>query len=180
MFLWKIPNDYPEQLLGKYDREHGPDRFCYKQGSPLDSIPSHSPKFRFNASVAELRELHDLGNNAMVPLVSPAVVQILNNLCPADVQLVPATASCADGEIEDYSIVVVTHRIRGLDHAESVYKCIPGTESIMRLEKAVYIDSCLGTHDTARDEEYLSNLLISNRLYEAFEGCKGIGLYETE
>jgi len=82
--------------------------------------------------------------------------------------------------IEDYSIVVITQYILGLDHTNSIYKCVPGTDSIMRLDKAVYMDRSLDGHDLARDEEYLSNLMVSNRLCDILRGKNGIGLYELE
>jgi len=69
--LWKIPDDYANHLLGEYDRDQGPDRFGIKQGKPLDVVPDQPPRFRFSASVSELREVDDLGNNALVPLVTP-------------------------------------------------------------------------------------------------------------
>lgn len=178
LYLWKIPDDYPESLLGEYDRERGPDRFEFKRGKPLHKLPSERPRFRFTAPAARLRALHDLGNNALVPLVSPRVAGVLRQTCPNDVQLVSAVVTCNNDEvIEDYSIVVVTRCVRGLDHEKSRYKCVPGTGSIMRFHQAVYRDGCLGSYDAARDEEYLSNLLISDRLHWLLQGLDGIGLY---
>lgn len=177
VYLWKIPDDYPETLLGEYDRERGPDRFALKRGKPLEELPSKPPRFRFAAAVSTLRELDDLGNNALVPLVSPAVAEVLRQTCPNDVQLIPAEISCKDGVINDYSVVVMIHSVHGLDHEKSSYKCVPGTKSIMRIEQAAYKDGCLGSHDAARDTEYLSNLLISDRLHDAMAGLKSLGLY---
>jgi hypothetical protein len=77
VYLWKIPDDYPESLLGEYDRDRGPDRFAFKQGRPLDESPSQRPRFRFACAAAKLSKLHDLGNNALVPLVSPFVAEVL-------------------------------------------------------------------------------------------------------
>ncbi|GIW80227.1 MAG: hypothetical protein KatS3mg105_2034 [Gemmatales bacterium] len=177
VYLWKIHDDYPETLLGEYDRNRGPDRFAFKQGKPLTELPSEPPRFIFNAPIKKLRQFHDLGNNALVPLVSPALANILRKTCPNDVQLLPAEISCKDGTIDDYCVVVITHSVRGLDHEKSIYTLAPGSKSIMGLRKAVYRDECLGSHDAARDAEYLSNLLISDRLHAAFAGLNGLGLY---
>lgn len=177
IYLWEIPDHYPETLLAEYDRERGPDRFAFKQGRPLDSDPSNRPRFRLRESASQLDGVHDIGNSALVPLVSRVLAEILQQTCPSDVQLVPAEIRCRDGLIDDYSIVVVTHSVRGLDHEKSTYKYVPGTESIMSFQRAVYRQDCLGSHDAARDEEFLSNLLISGRLYQSLQRLKGLGLY---
>lgn len=179
IYIWKIRDDYPESLIGEYDRERGPDRFSYKQGKGLDAVPVSPPAFRFNASKNAIRVLDDLANNAMVPLVSSRVAAILSEACPSDVQLIPAEVVCKDGVLDGYSIVVVKNRVRGLDHEKSKYKCMPGMKAIMRFESAVYREDCLGSLGMARDDEYLSNLLVSERIREALKGIEDLGIYSS-
>lgn len=180
IYIWEIRDDYPESLIGEYDRERGPDRFSYKQGKILGELPTSPPRFRFDASSKSICSLNDLANNAMVPLISSSVAAILARTCPDEVQLVPAEIICKDRAVDGYSIVVVTRRVLGLDHALSKYDCIPGTQAIMRFESAVYKKDCLGELNIARDEEYLSNILVSERLRNALSGIADLGIYSID
>ncbi len=63
VYLWKIPDEYPEKLIGEYDRENSPDRFIFKKGEILSSDLA-KPVIMFDVSVQDLRELDDLANNA--------------------------------------------------------------------------------------------------------------------
>jgi hypothetical protein len=127
--------------------------------------------------VESLCEYDDLGSNALVPLVSPAVAKIIHETCPNDFQLAKAKIECSDGCIDDYVVAIAVQNVNGLDHEKSKYSCLPGTKSIMKFEHAVYRDGCLQSFDAARDEEYLSNLLISERLYQTLKELNGLGLY---
>lgn len=177
VYFWKVSEEYPQKLIGQYDRTRGPDRFAFKSGEKLDSLPVAPPRFIFEATRTKLCRYHDLANNAMIPLVSPSVVQIVNEICPSDIQFVPAIVDCLDEPCSKYSIAVATRTVRGLDHEKSSYSLISGTTSILGFRRAVYDEKCLGALDAARDEEYHSNLLVSERLYKALSGLKGIGLY---
>lgn len=121
-----------------------------------------------------------LANNAMVPLVSSRVTAILTVSCPDEVQLIPAEVVCKDGALGGYSIVVVTNRIRGLDHTKSKYKSMQGVKAIMGFESALYREDCLGLLSAARDDEYLSNLLVSERLREELSSIKDLGIYSID
>ena len=176
IYFWKIADNYPETLLDEYDRERGPDRFGFKQGKRCETGVER-PRFIFKATVGALWAKCDLGNNDMVPLVSPRVGRVLSEICGDEVQLIPCEIEARDGIMDDYSIVVVTNKVRGLDHEQSSYTCIPGTKSVMRFSRAVYASGCLGELSAARDEEYLSNLLISERLYQSLCEFDGLGLY---
>ncbi|MCA9137287.1 MAG: hypothetical protein KDB00_11025, partial [Planctomycetales bacterium] len=176
IYVWKIRDDYAEKLIGTYDRS-GPDRFSFKQGVECE-VPSEKPRFQFDASISALESLNDLANNALVPLVSSRVAAVLQSV--DGIQLIPAMVEGKDGSSDDYSIVVVTNKVRGLDHEQSSYKCVPGTSSIMRFEQAVYLDDCLEGKDVARDEEYLSNLLVSERLFGSLQEFNDLGLYPQD
>jgi len=177
-YLWKILDDYPERLIGEYDRSKGPDRFLFKQGRRLES-EANDPTFRFKCKPKDLKSLDDLANNAMVPLVSDRVAALLLRICPNDVELVNSTV-VADGKpVQNYRIVNAVHKVEGIDHQASEYSLVPGTKAIMKIRKMRYHDGCLGDFDLARDAEFLSNLLVSKRLHDAMseEGLRGIGLY---
>ncbi|MBN1514556.1 MAG: hypothetical protein JXB13_21245 [Phycisphaerae bacterium] len=180
VYLWQIPDDYPENLIGTYDRSRSPDRFLLKQGKPLHLVAD--VHVRFDATASVLRQLDDLATNAMVPLVSARVVEVLVRIAARQVQLIPTKIMTLDGEMTDYSMVVATTSIQGIDHDSSQYVCVPGTSSIMKFTKLRYKQDCLGRLHIARDAEYLSNLLVSDVLRNELDSLvpSGIGLYEPE
>jgi hypothetical protein len=112
-----------------------------------------------------------------VPLVSPDIAAVLQELCGVEVQLISAEVEACDGIIDDYVIVVATNTVRGLDHEKSVYTQFSGSKAIMGFRKAVYREGCLGDLSIAREGEYLSHLLISRRLHDGLQRFDGLGLY---
>ena len=176
--LWTFATSYPEHLIGEYDRERGPDRFIFKQGKKLNAPPPERPRFRFRTKLSRLLKYHNLDNNANVPLVDQQIAKVLRQTCPDDVELIEALISCSDGESEVYSIVNATRRIRGLDHQHSRYTLMRNAPAILGFEEAVYQENCLGSFDVARDEEYLSHMLVSKRLCDALSKYPNIGIQQ--
>lgn len=175
IYLWDFRDDYSQMLVGAYDRERGPDRFLFKKGERLEANSVGKPRFQFTAKAKALCRLNDLGNTAMIPLVSDAVAKILRQVCPGEVQLFPAEVSCIDCNFEDYSIVNVLNRVRGLDLEKSVYTFILDTTGIGRIDTAVYRNDCLGSLHLAREDKYSSHLLVSERLREDLRQFSDLG-----
>jgi hypothetical protein len=177
VFLWEIRDDYPERLIGEYQRDVSPDRFLYKKGKAIpEDLPS--PVFRFSATTEVLRKRPDLANNAMIPLISMEVAEVLHRHCPNDVQLIPARITAKDGELPGYSIVNATHTVHCIDHERSIYKKMTGADAILSFQRLVCLSGCMGVHALARDEEYLSHLLVRGDLRESLGFLKLLGLYQ--
>jgi hypothetical protein len=181
MFLWTSPDDYPESLIGTYDRKASPDRFLFKQGRRLE-VPDVIPVVRFDCSTSELRGIDDLVSSAMVPIVSERIQELLRERAGQDVQLVDVHVRTRDGELSGYRIVNVTTLVKTIDHSASEYTLIPGTNAIMGFRKLVVFPDALGQHALARDAEYKSNLMVSDPLGEFLKGLRlgGVGLYRPE
>lgn len=181
IYLWKIPDDYPEKLIGKYDRENSPDRFLYKKGESL-SDDLKQPIFNFDVTCEELYQIDDLANNALVPLVSERLADVLQKAVPDDIQLIKAKVKTKDGELSGYSVLNVLNKVVGIDKKSSKYTLIPGTDKIMGFKYLKYNDDCLDVYNVARDEEYSSNLLISEALSNKLIAMKlnQVGLYKPE
>ena len=181
VYLWKIPDEYPEKLIGEYDRDKSPDRFIYKKGEILSSELA-KPVIKFDASARELRELDDLANNAMVPVISERLAAVLWKTVPEDIQLIDVIIKAKDGELEGYKILNVICKVVGIDKEQSKFTLIPGTDQIMSFRSLKYRDDCLKGHHLARDAEYSSNLIVSQELAQRLMGMKliGVGLYLPE
>jgi hypothetical protein len=125
-FLWKIPNDCAERLVGEYARTSSPDRFLFQEGRILEGIDG-TPTVIFSAQAKELARFDDLANDAMVPLISDRLASTLQQQCGSDVQFI-GTRVIAGGELlPGYRILNVTHKVKAIDHDESEYTRVPGS-----------------------------------------------------
>lgn len=181
VYLWKIPNEYPEKLIGEYDRENSPDRFVFKKGELLPEDIG-TPILKFDANIAELKELDDLANNAMVPVISESLASVLVEIAPSDIQLIDVTINAKDGNIEGYKLLNIVNKVIGIDKSQSEFTLVPGSDQIISFRFLKYKDGCLGGHVLARDAEYSSNLIVSQALAEKLLDMEvtGVGLYLPE
>jgi hypothetical protein len=177
VYLWRVPDGYPQSLIGQYQREATLDRFLLKKGERLFG-QVETPTIKFNGMLAQLRQFDCLANSALVPLVNEKCAAILTEVAPSDVQLVAAQVEAADGGAEEFSLVNITCKVQAIDRGRSVFSYVPGTQQIMSFRRLEYVESCLGEHALARDAEYLGHLLVAEPVAMRLkrEGCKGIEL----
>src|SRR5262245_32957850 len=131
--IWQIPDDYPEQAIGEYDRIGSPDRFLFLKGRPLGDLPP--PTIRFSIRVDRLRKFDCLAHSGMIPLVSQRLAAALSRVCSGDVQLFPAVVHATDAELVGYSLVNATRDVAAVDYAESSFVPIPGTDAVMKFNR---------------------------------------------
>ena len=117
-YLWKIPDEYPEELIGEYLREQSPNRFLLRQGK-IFTDHNLTPTFRFNGSLEVLEGFDILPNSTMIPLVSERVANLLIAICASDLQFIPATVMVGDEEILGKSLLNALKFISGIDHLHS-------------------------------------------------------------
>ena len=86
VYLWEIPNEYPERFIGDYDRKNSPDRFLFKR--EVLPLELRRPIINYDASIQELRQSDDLSNNSMIPVVSKRLAEALLKFSPNDIQLI--------------------------------------------------------------------------------------------
>ncbi|UVW28438.1 Imm43 family immunity protein [Massilia sp. H6] len=178
-YLWRIPDDYPRSLIGEYQREGTPDRFLFKRSERVSGLAG-LPKVKFDASCAKLRQFDCLSSNAQVPIVSPALAEFLLRFASNDVQLMKLDINGTDGSIGDYFLLNVVKKVLCIDHKVSKYTLVPGTTEIMGFRQLSFLDNCMGEHALARDSEYLSHLLVSDRVADNLmrNGFHGVALVD--
>ncbi len=179
-FLWRIPNEYPEALIGAYQKEMSPDRFDLQKGITLGSKWG-VPVFSFQASSEDLAKFDDLANSAMVPLISNRVAEYLRTTCHDLVELLPAKIKTQSGSLEGYSVVNVTNLGENVDIEKSQYICIPGTQQPMSFSKLEF----LPTPDPrmiTREMIYPSFIVVSEDFKKAcnVNRWNGVGLFKAE
>jgi hypothetical protein len=181
IFIWNIPDEYPEELIGEYLRDRSPDRFLFLRGQ---SFPTDlgTPHFAFHGKADMLRAYDILPNNAMVPLISRRAADIVMKLCPSDVQLLPANVMTTGGPLSGFMVVNIVSMVSKVDHQNSTYVCIPGTKQIMKFNRLRFNSETLEPHHLARETEYRAFLLVSETLKRTFEaqGFKGHAFVSPE
>lgn len=174
-YLWRIPDDYPQRLIGGYQDAVSPDRFLFKMGEPLPT-PLEQPSIRFDATLGELSKFDCLCSNAMIPLVNFSVAEALMKICSDEVEFIKTKVTGNDGVLDDYLILNATRKVYCIDRDGSEYTSVPGTDRIMSFRKATHLENCLGEHKIARDTEYLSHLVVSDVIKELFTMEKFTGI----
>lgn len=178
VYLWKIKDNYPNHLIGEYDKSVSPDRFIFKKGA-IFSDDTAIPVLKFDSKVEALVNIDDLANDSMLPVVSERLAKTVKDIAGDEIQLVDVEVNGSDGKLSGYKLLNVIPKVSGIDKAMSEITMIPGTDSIMGFKSLRYIDSCLGNHEIARDSEYSSNLIVSEYLASRISEINpvGVGLY---
>ena len=179
--LWRIPEDYPDECIGAYDKAASFDRFLLKHGQPINVAESR-PVVRFDVTAERLRAYDCLPNTAQVPLISGRLIGALQELCESDFQSIPALVVATDTHLEDFAYLNVTTAVKAIDHARSMCRFVPGTEEIMSFRQLHYEPNCLGKQHLARDIEYRSHLLASDQVLLLVRRlqAKGVALLSAE
>ena len=179
-YFWRISDDYPESLIGEYDRSTSPDRFEFQKGCTL-SADLGTPVFRFSAKKEEFLRYDDLANNAMVPLISEKFASLLVEAASEDIQLFDTVVSAVDGEVNGYKLVNVTKKVDAVDREASSFSLVPGTDIIMGFTKITLIDDPLKGLKIARLGEQMSYVLIAESIKKIIidNGIKRVGLYSA-
>ena len=116
-------------------------------------------------------------NNSNSPLVNQRIVDILMEHAPAEVQFFDAEVHCKDGVLTHYKLLNVTATFVGIDHEQSIYTKLEGTDVLMEIRKLVYKTGCMGAHHIARDKECFTNILVSETIKQLFEQEKIRGVW---
>lgn len=137
---------------------------------------SRIPVMHISVPKAAIVGFDNIPNNANVPLVNQKIIDILLKLAPNDVQFFDTDIHCKDGILTDYKLLNITHTIKGIDHERSVYTKMKTTDAILGFKYLTYKSGCMEKYKLARDEEYFSNLLVTEEIRQAFEQAKIKGM----
>jgi|GEM_PF-1447118 len=180
IYLWEIPETYPDNQIGRYERERSPDRFLFEKGVFLNKEQvSTKPILKYGLSKDQLINYDCLINSATLPVVNNRVVDILTEIAGDDIQLFDVTIECKDGELTGYKLVNITHTIKAIDLEQSIYSIrqLPrGNTMIANIKRLVFRANCMDQHQLIRDEE-TGHQLASQAIYEAFKREKITGVW---
>lgn len=180
-YIWR-EGSFGNKWIGEYDRYRSPDRFLYKRGVRID--PQPMSYYSFNIKASELRKLDDLPNTASVPLVSPKLAAFLKERAGEVCQFMPTTIIAADGEIDDYQIVVITQKIDIVDYEKTKVLTMDdvGSKTFVYGYDFIRLRDIPIPHHLARDIHCKSKLYIDEELKDAIlnAGFDVRGFYKPE
>ncbi|MEK4364028.1 DUF1629 domain-containing protein [Paenibacillus sp. FSL M8-0212] len=174
LWIWSVPEKFPNKRIGEYVKGSGTDRFVFREGRELTG-QIVSPKIVFECLEESLTDV--LPNSGLLLIVSKKVVEILQEICPEDIQIFEANVYIGEKKIPDYYLLNIVSTIEVIDKTESEFTTIKGTDSILNFKKIVYkFDGLPNNHHLVRNQDYKSHVLISDDLKEVFErnNIKGV------
>lgn len=174
IWIWSIPDNWPNKRIGEYIKDSGTDRFVFRETKLLDINEIICPKVIFECDEKYLKGV--LPNNASLLIVSSKVLEIVNSICPHDFQTLEANVYIMDKKIEGYFMLNILNAVEIIDKEKSIFQKFRGTDSIMGFDKIVYKRNDLLEHNLVRNADYRSHVLVSDRLKEAFEKSKIKGI----
>jgi hypothetical protein len=176
VYIWQSAENFPSRLIAEYDRKKSPDRFLFKKGIFFEKIDP--PIFNLKAKISKIRRFDHISNQSLIPLISCKMAKCLLDNFSDDIQLIDTLINCEDGVIDDYKLVNSIHKVKAINH--DVSECKYDEDGwLWAFDYLEYYSDCLGAYNVARDEEYLGNLIVSEKVKNIFESNKfiGYGLY---
>ncbi len=168
IYIWRIPEKYPQKLIGLYDEKNSPNRFNFRKGHKI-SEKQGTIFIKFSCNISDIKRFDNLPNSSQLPLVNERLSKLLDEITEFDVQYFDSIIECKDGTLDKYKIVNVTHTIKAIDHKRSEYDLIEDSNVILGFKFLAFIPSSMGNHIIARDDEYKSHILANEKLYQVFQ-----------
>jgi|GEM_PF-6889813 len=181
VFLWKLSDDFPDRLYGKYNHQRGPDRFIFWKGKDIPrGLPM--PEFRFGAAAKALMTWDGLGNDVGLPLVSAKVAEVLSEIAANDVRFIDAKVVSRDKAMGGWAVLNPLESVEAIDREACDFWLIPGTQKIGGFRRLRVNGNCLGDRHIARDADYLPHIWVDLEVKLNLEksGARGIGFVPPE
>lgn len=168
IWLWGIPNSYPDKRIGVYIKNSGTDRFEFLKGVTLDDKNIVPPRINFSCDERHLVDVIPSSGNLII--ISEKVLNLLNDMCPNDIQPFKANIFVNDKQIEGYYLLNIINTIEVFDNEKCEFSKYMG--AITSIKKIVYKTDNLSGHDIVRNAEFKPHVLVSDRLKSTFERKK--------
>ena len=167
IWIWRIPNKWPNKRIGIVLKNTGTDRFEFLEGKILDENTTVCPNVVFDCEEKFLSDV--LPNNGALLIVSRRVLNIIENLCKCDYQVFEANVFVGKNKVNGYYLLNILNSIEILDKSKSVFTTIKNSNAILKFEKIVYKEEDLINLSIARNADYLQHVVVSQELKEVFE-----------
>lgn len=173
IWIWRIPNEWSNKMIGKVLKNTGTDRFEFLKGKTLNENTTICPNIVFDCEKEFLFDV--LPNDGALLIVSKRVLDIMDKLCKYDYQVFEANVFVGKNKVNGYYLLNILNLVEILDKERSVFTKIKNSNAILKFEKLVYKKENLINHNIARNSDYLQHVVVSQQLKEIFdkENIKG-------
>ena len=185
IYIWGIINNYPESMWGVWNQEKSGFGYVFERHKIVgDEVGV--PIITFKKPIAKIKKYDSLITDTLLPIVNKKMRDILDKICPNDVQYCDVDINCQDGKLEGYKIVNILSSVKAIDHDKSKYSYIHGTNdtAIMGFQHLALKQNALSNAKChfARELEYSVHILISDTLANEFKKNKvtGVSFYTIE
>lgn len=168
IYLWRIASDCPDNWIAVHDKETV-DPTQFRKALPFDGV--QPARFIIRERLSAVGEQDYLPNSAMLPLVSKAAGQRLQDSAGLSIQCVPAVVACVDGDLEA-TLINPLKAIPAVNWDGSKALFIPGTRQVMKFSKLQLVPGALAELDLARLDEFRSFVLASERVKRLLASSK--------
>ncbi len=179
-YLWRTPGNYPNRLMGMYQRRVSRDSYAFRHGKPAKET-GERVDFVFECRLADLKGLGCVCNSTLIPLVSPRLADFLMREVGEDIQLIKARVIAKDGETDRYKLLNITRLVSCFDKDKSKMLYLPEGH-MYGFEYLVHKPGCMGSSHLARDAGYLGHIIVSDELAAKMRALNmpGISLVRPE
>ncbi|WP_291581513.1 imm11 family protein [Clostridium sp. UBA6640] len=167
IWIWSIPDEWPNKRIGIALKNTGTDRFEFLEGKILDENTTVCPNVVFDCEEKFLSDV--LPNSGSLLIVSRRVLNIIENLCKCDYQVFEANIFVGKNKVNGYYLLNILNPIEILDKSKSVFVTMKNSNAIFKFRKIVYKEDDLINHSIARNADYVPHVLVSQELKEIFE-----------
>lgn len=173
-----VSEDYPESYWFEYDHEYSPDFLSFQNGTYVDNIET-PPVFSIkkNISAKKLGEFDFLMSDGG-DFISKKFANLINDISPADVQLIEAKVFIKNDFFGIYFIPNILNIIPCANMEKSSYKPVlrSAPNGPIKFTKTVFIDNSLGEHLIVRCQEDPETIVVSEAFVQACKSNKILGV----
>lgn len=170
IWLWRIPNNWPNKRIGTIIEGSGTDRFEFGKCNRLKGKNVICPQIIFEC---EEKYLYDvLPNDGRLIIVSQKVLDILDDFCNGDFEKFDANIYVKNKKINGYYLINILNKLDILDKEKSSFDTIGDSDVILGIENLVYKYDNLGENNIVRNKNYLLHVLVSDKLKKIFDNLK--------
>ncbi len=167
IWIWRVPEKWADKRIGNCVKNTGTDRFEFQKAIILNEENTTCPNIIFECEEKYLFDV--LPNSGSLLVVSRKVLDILKCFCPEDFQVFEANVYAKDKKITGYYLLNLLVSLNVVDKENSAFKTMKNSNAILKFDKIVYNVENILDFDIIRNSDYLSHVLVSTRLKEAFE-----------
>ncbi|POP40411.1 hypothetical protein CHU32_27580 [Superficieibacter electus] len=183
MYMWSIPEQYPNKHIGGYQYDIV-SYFLFNRSIHVEKMNIH-PVINYKADLNILNKYDCLPNNSLIPVINERLKIFLEAHSNNNVEFYKVDIHANDGLLKDFYILNVITKLPLINLRNSICEYIPNTEkAIMGFKKVSFIKNPPGDFSIARCSEYLSYLMLSDELVvkmkkEKFKGVAYSKITET-